>query len=135
MTEQLPLDISIIHEAEFAARQHESAFNDARIAFLTAIEIAADEHRRINRGSASEADDYDRAVSAVIVTLTRFLDTHIARVNSAAMFPQLVKLITEEIVSHVIDHTEQLRRMRLDVDRQQMYINEIRRDMERSNTP
>jgi hypothetical protein len=135
MTEQLPLDISIIHEAEAAARQHESAFNDARIAFLTAIEIAADEHRRINRGSASEADDYDRAVSAVIVTLTRFLDTHIARVNSAAMFPQLVKLITEEIVSHVIDHTEQLRRMRLDVDRQQMYINEIRRDMEHSNTP
>jgi hypothetical protein len=135
MTEQLPLDVSIIHEAETAAKQHEIAFNDARIAFLTAIEIAADEHRRINRGSSDEADDYDRAVSAVIVTLTRFLDTHLTRVNSAAMFPQLVKLITEEIVSHVVDHTEQLRRLRLDVDRQQMYINEIRRDMERSNIP
>lgn len=135
MTEQLPLDVSIIHEAEAAARIHEAAFNDARIAFLTAIEIAADEHRRINGGSDEAADDYDRAVSAVIVTMTRFLDTHLTRVNSAAMFPQLVKLITEEIVEHVVRHNEELRRLRLDVDRQQMYINEIRRDMERSATP
>lgn len=135
MTEQLPLDVSIIHEAEAAAKQHEAAFNDARIAFLTAIEIAADEHRRINRGSVAEADDYDRAVSAVIVTLTRFLDTHLTRVNSAAMFPQLVKLITEEIVDHVVRHNEELRRLKLLVDRQQEYINEIRRDMERSSIP
>lgn len=130
MTEQHPLDVSILHEAEESRQHHEIAFGNAYIAMMTALELAAREHLRANETPPDVAAHYDRAVGAFLITLKHVFDSHLARMNASAMFPQLVKLITEEVIAHVVRHNEEIQRLQMVVDQQQRYINEIKRERE-----
>ena len=137
MTDQETIDVSILERTRESIARTQLAFENAHNAYVTALEIAMAAIIRMTKtqGAPDAVAQYERAMAGLIVMRRNADDAQIERVNGESVYAPLVRLITEELVSAVNAHTEQLRRMRLDVDRQQMYINEIRRDMERSNQP
>lgn len=151
MTEQLPIDVSILERARESITRTQLAFENAHNAYVTALEIAMAAIIRMTKtqGAPDAVAQYERAMAGLIVMRRNADDAQIERVNGESIYAPLVRLITEELVTAVNTHSATLIVDRRDIDRQQKYINEahqkiaecyqeiskIRDALERSNQP
>jgi predicted transcriptional regulator len=104
------IDIALLESAAKSIQDRDARYGDAFSAYVGALETAMAAQIAMIKAHADDASakHYDRAVGALMLARKKMDDAQADRINTEAMYPQIVRLIVEEIVVVLKRHEELL---------------------------
>jgi predicted transcriptional regulator len=108
------IDLELLENAARSIQERDAKYGDAFTWYVNALETAM---AALIAMIKAQADDdstkhYDRTMAALIVARKQMDDAQASRINTEAMYPQIVKLIVEEIIVVLKRHESEIRNIK-----------------------